>query len=125
MLVFSSAQTTNSSAASGCPSNTREYKSNATAAFGAKFGSRGKIHDRWNHGRIASRSNTRHTVEVEIAATTSRPTSSRASSAQLHRDSGTPEVAQLVAPQRQHRCMEPLVVERQPCGNLPAQIGAQ
>ena len=32
---------------------------------------------------------------------------------------------QLVAPQREHRRMEPLVVERQPGRDLPTQIGAQ
>jgi hypothetical protein len=42
---------------------------------------------------MASRFRTRHTVAAEIAATTARVTSSRASSAQLHRASGTPVVA--------------------------------
>ena len=93
MLVFSSAQITNSSSSSGSPSNTRAYRSNATAALAAKSGSRGKIQERCNHGRMASRCSTRHTVAAEIAATTARVTSSRASSAQLHRDNGTPVVA--------------------------------
>jgi hypothetical protein len=39
---------------------------------------------------MASRSKMRHTVAAEMASTTARMTSSRASPAQLQRDSGTP-----------------------------------
>ena len=38
----------------GLPSNTRAYRSSTTAALAAKSGSRGKIHERWSHGRMAS-----------------------------------------------------------------------
>ena len=77
----------------GSPSNTRAYRSSATAALVAKCGSRGRSTSGattggWRHG-----ASIRHTVAAEIAATTARLTSSRASSAQLQRDSGTPVVA--------------------------------
>ncbi len=61
--------------------------------LGGEVRARGKIQDRWNQGRMASRSKIRHTVAAEIAATTARATSSRASSAQLQRERGTPVVA--------------------------------
>ena len=42
---------------------------------------------------MASARSVRHTVDAEMAATTARATSSAASSLQLHRDRGTPELA--------------------------------
>lgn len=63
------------------------------AALAAKSGSRGKIHERLNHGRIASWLSNRHTVVGEIAGTRPRSVTSRANSLQLQRDSGVLLVA--------------------------------
>ena len=53
----------------------------------------GKIHIRWHQGRMASLAKVRQTVAAEMKATMPRRTSSRASSVQLQRESGTPVVA--------------------------------
>ena len=71
------------------PSQTRAYRSRTRAAFAAKSGSRGKIHDRYRHGLIASACNQRRTVDDEIAATRPSRTAWPASSAELHLDNGT------------------------------------
>src|SRR4051794_29059837 len=55
----------------------------------AKFGSRGKIHERCCHGLIASSASQRRTVEADTLTARPSATAWVASSAELHRDSGT------------------------------------
>ena len=59
-------------------------------AFSANRGSRGKIQLRYRHGLIASASSHRQTVRPLMEATIPRWIASRAMSAQLNRDNGTP-----------------------------------
>jgi len=59
------------------------------AAFVAKCGSRGKIHERCCQGLIASWAGHRRTVEGDTLLQIPRPTASRASSGQLQRANGT------------------------------------
>ncbi len=87
--VFSSAQMTKSFSPRGPSSQIPAYRSRTRAALTAKSGSRAEIHERCCHGLSASPASHRRTVDAE-AATWHRPASSRASSGQLHRDSGTP-----------------------------------
>jgi hypothetical protein len=63
------------------------------AARVAKSGTRGKIHDWWYQGRIASLVSHRRTVEAEMSSTTPLSTASSARSAWLKRDRGTLRVA--------------------------------
>ena len=53
MLVFSSAEMTNSPSCNGSPCHSRAYRSSRRPAFSAKLGSRGKIQLRWYQGRMA------------------------------------------------------------------------
>ena len=62
-------------------------------ALRANAASRGKIHVRCCHGRIASAWSQRHTVLSLIVATIPARRTSRAISAVLRRESGTPSVA--------------------------------
>jgi hypothetical protein len=55
----------------------------------AKSGSRGKIHDWYCHGLIASAASHRRTVDAETDSTSRSTTACAASSEELHRDSGT------------------------------------
>jgi hypothetical protein len=55
----------------------------------AKSGSRGKIHDSYCHGLIASTANHRRTVDGDTDDTSPSLTAWTASSDELHRDSGT------------------------------------
>jgi hypothetical protein len=59
-------------------------------ARSANRGSRGKIHERCCHGRIASSDSQRQTVTPLICSTIPRVIASRASSLADQRDSGTP-----------------------------------
>src|SRR5437879_5629892 len=61
-------------------------------AFVAKSGSRGNSQLRSRHGRIASAASHRHTVVLLIVATTPRVTTSRCTSRNDQRASGTPAV---------------------------------
>ena len=69
MLVFSSAERTNSPSFRGCPSHTLSYKSGIRPAFSAKWGSRGKTQQRCCHGRMASSWSQRQTVVLLMLAT--------------------------------------------------------
>ena len=80
---------TYSSSSRSRPSQTRWYKSSARPALAAKPGSRGKIHDRYRHGRIASSSSHRHTVDRATDSTRPSAWASAARSAADHRDCGT------------------------------------
>jgi hypothetical protein len=93
MLVFSSAEMTNSSAPSARPAKPPSYKSSATPALAANSGSRGKIHERCCQGLIASASSQRHSVVVEMSSTSPVAMSSWRSSPRLQRESGTPRGA--------------------------------
>ena len=57
-------------------------------ALAVNSGSRGKIHERYCHGLIASSDSQRHTVTPEICSQIPRATASRASSVDDHRASG-------------------------------------
>src|SRR3989449_1806912 len=92
MLVFSSADRTQSSVDNGSPSQTPAYRSRMGPAFIAKSGSRGNSQLRWRHGRIASASSQRQRVVPLIVATTPRMTTSRCNSRNDQRASGTPIV---------------------------------
>jgi len=81
---------TYSSRRSRRPCQRRSYRSRTRAAFRAKSGSRGKIHDRCCHGLIASAANQRRTVEPDSVAVMPRVTASSARSVLDQRDSGTP-----------------------------------
>src|SRR3990172_4348551 len=61
-------------------------------AFWAKSGSRGKIHERYRHGRMASSWSHRHTVLSPILATRPHSRACRVRSATLQRDRGTSRV---------------------------------
>ncbi len=76
--------------ASGWPSQTAVVEVEHPGGLAGEVGSRGKIQERCRQGRIASAASQRPTVEAEIDSTTPRVTASAASSAQLHRASGTP-----------------------------------
>jgi hypothetical protein len=93
MLVFSSAEMTNSPGVRGRPANRRWYKSSTTSALAAKLGARGKIHERYCHGLIGSSASQRHRVVIETSPTNPLLSSSSRSSARLHLLSGTPRVA--------------------------------
>jgi len=64
------------------------YRSRARAAFSAKFGSRGKIHDRTCHGLIASSCSQRQIVDAD-ASVTPRSMTSRCSLTLEKRDNGS------------------------------------
>src|SRR6266511_3052205 len=100
ILVFSSAHSTYSSGPSGRPWKRRAYRSSTRLALARKSGSRMKIHERCCQGLIASLASQRPTVDAEIAVAMPRVTASRASSGQLHTDSGTPCSAGKLAGQR-------------------------
>jgi hypothetical protein len=74
------------------PSQIPAYRSSTWAAFTANPGSRTEIQDRCCQGWRASWANHRRTVDAETA-TWQRAASSRASSGQLHFDSGRPDSA--------------------------------
>src|SRR3989304_1369336 len=93
MEVFSSADRTNSSSLSRCPSKTRSYRSRMREALAAKSGSRGKIQQRCCHGRIASSESQRQTVLSLILATSPERLASLATSVTLSRESGIPSDA--------------------------------
>src|SRR5438046_2309683 len=93
MLVFSSADSTNSSARSACPCQRRSYRSRMRPALSANCGSRGKIQQRCCHGRIASALSQRQTVLSLMLATNPNCRACCATSATLKRDSGAPNVA--------------------------------
>src|SRR6266545_929357 len=93
MLVFSSAEITYSSFASGDPSNSPAYRSSTRAALASKSGSRGKIQERKVHGRMASSSSQRQMVASEMEATIPRRSTSARMSGTNRRDRGTRSVA--------------------------------
>src|SRR6266545_174938 len=93
MLVFSSAEMTNSPGPSGRPWNRRWYKSSTTPALAAKSGSRGKIQERCCHGLIGSSASQRHSVVVDTSSTRPVARTSVRSSARLQRPRGIPRVA--------------------------------
>jgi len=67
MLVFSSAETTNSSSRRQRPCQVRAYKSRMRPALAGNCGSRGKIQHRCCQGRMACSCSQRHTVLVADA----------------------------------------------------------
>jgi hypothetical protein len=69
MLVFSSAEMTNSSFLRGLPFQERSYRSRIRLALTAKAGSRGKIQLLWYQGRMASSWSHRQMVLPEMVAT--------------------------------------------------------
>lgn len=77
---------------SGRPSQIPAYRSSTGAALAANCGSRTEIQDRCCQGLRASAASHRPMVDAE-AAIWQRAASSRASSGQLHLDSGTPDSA--------------------------------
>jgi hypothetical protein len=87
---FSSALITKSLSPNASPSHNRSYRSSTLAALTAKYGSRGKIHDRCCQGLIASAASQRRTVDADTRSQIPRPMTSRASSGQLHRASAAP-----------------------------------
>ena len=93
MLVFSSVESTNSSARRRLPSQRLAYRSRMRPALSANCGSRGKIQVRCCQGRMASSCNQRHTVVSLTRATNPHRCASRTISAQLSRDSGSPRGA--------------------------------
>lgn len=93
MLVFSSAEMTNSSSCRAVSSHTRAYRSRIRPALAANCGSRGKIQHLCCQGRMASSCNHRHTVLSLIAAAIPLLRTSRAISGVLQRERGTPELA--------------------------------
>src|SRR5919109_73601 len=93
MLVFSSAESTNSSSRRGRPSHCLAYRSRMRPAFEINFGSRGKIQVRCCQGRIASSCSHRQTVLLLKLATMPERCALRTISAELKRESGTPSVA--------------------------------
>src|SRR5579859_4524313 len=72
------------------PSQIRWYRSSTRPAFTAKSRSRGKIHDRYRHGRIASASSQRRTVDRATDSTSPSSAACLARSAADHRACGTP-----------------------------------
>src|SRR5580658_8344315 len=93
MLVFSSAEITNSSSSNGLPSHWRAYRSSMRPALSAKLGSRGKIQLQWYQGRMASWCNQRQSVLPLMDATKPDSQTSRARSVVLQRDNGKSWVA--------------------------------
>ena len=93
MLVFSSAESTNSSSRRGRPSQCLAYRSRMRPALEINCGSRGKIQVRCCQGRIASSCSHRQTVLLLKVATMPERCASRTISAELKRESGTPSVA--------------------------------
>jgi len=69
ILLFSSAEMTNSRALRARPCQTRSYRSRMRPALAAKSGSRGKIQPRCRQGRRASALSQRHKVAPLISAT--------------------------------------------------------
>ena len=90
MLVFSSAQSTNSSRRSVCPPSAWRTDRGCARPCAAKSGSRGKIQLRCCQGRMASSCNQRQTVVSLMRATMPQRCASRTMSALLKRDSGRP-----------------------------------
>src|ERR671925_1278680 len=88
MLVFSSAERTNSSGPSVCPSQSRWYKSRMGPALASKFGSRGKIQQRCCQGRMASSSSHRQMVVSLTEAVNPQARIWEPSSATLQRERG-------------------------------------
>lgn len=84
---------TYSSGRSRRPAQRRAYRSSTRPALTRNSGSRGKIHDRQAHGRIASSASQRQTVVPEIAQTIPRRTASAAISGPDHLDKGRPDSA--------------------------------
>src|SRR6266542_928582 len=93
MLVFSSAEITYSSFASGDPSNSPAYRSSTRAALASKSGSRGNIQERKVQGRMASSASHRQIVDSEMLAAMPRLITSSRMSGTNRRDSGTSRVA--------------------------------
>ena len=79
--------------AQGLPSQVRWYRSRTRPPLRAKYGSRGKIHDRCCQGLIASSASQRRTVDAETDATMPAAAAWRASSGQVQRASGFPLAA--------------------------------
>ena len=92
MLVFSSADKTNSSSRSGCPCQIRSYRSRMRPAFAANGGSRGKIQQRCCQGRMASSGRQRQIVVPLMVATSPDRLAWAANSIEFQRDSGTPDL---------------------------------
>src|SRR5712691_2049721 len=93
MLVFSSAEMTNSSFWRGLPFQERPYRSRMRLALTAKLGSRGKIQVRWYQGRMASAWSHRQMVLPEMVATKPAWQTWRAMSGVFQWERGTPYVA--------------------------------
>src|SRR2546430_3379142 len=91
MLVFSSAQRTNSEARKGPPFQRLSYRSRMRPAFSANCGSRGKIQLRCRQGRRASALSHRHRVLPLISPTMPCVITSRWISERDNRDKGNPD----------------------------------
>ena len=89
MLLFSSAEMTNSRAFRARTCQTRSYRSRMRPALAAKSGSRGKIQLRWRQGRSASALSQRHGVAPLISATNPWVITSRRISERESRDRGS------------------------------------
>src|SRR5512132_4482569 len=74
--VFSSAESTYSSSPSSWPWKLRWYRSRTRLALAAKSGARGKIHEWYRHGLMASSASQRPSVVVETASTSPLPMTS-------------------------------------------------
>src|SRR5438046_4682347 len=90
MLVFSSAETTNSLALSLRPFQRRWYKSKMRPALAANCGSRGKIQQRCCQGRMASSFSHRQMVVSLREAVRPQARIWEPSSVTLQRERGTP-----------------------------------
>ena len=90
MLVFSSAEMTNSSLFRGLSFQERSYRSRIRLVLTAKAGSRGKIQLRWYQGRMASSWSHRQMVLPEMVATKPALQIWRAMSGVFQWESGTP-----------------------------------
>src|SRR6266566_7625838 len=91
MLVFSSAERTNSLAPSLRPFQMRWYKSKMPPALASKSGSRGKIQQRCCQGRMASSLSHRQMVVSLTDAVRPQVRTWAPSSATLQRERGTPK----------------------------------
>jgi hypothetical protein len=89
ILLFSSAEMTNSRALRGRPCQRRSYRSRIRPALAAKSGSRGKLQLRCRQGRSASALSQRHKVAPLISATNPCVITSRRISERESRESGS------------------------------------
>src|SRR5216683_6723467 len=81
---------TKSLSPNGLPSHWRAYRSSTRPALASKWGSRGKIHERWLQGRMASAASHRQIVVPEISATRPRRSTSARISGTCSLDRGRP-----------------------------------